>query len=243
MKLINDQTDLLKLSPAINTLLSSRTIVGRSGRIHQVQGTSTINNLVVIANLMNEMKTTHTLEIGMAYGASTLVFCATHSNLNLEEQSEHIAIDPFQIKHYDDCGVISIQNANLDKYLQIHYEPSCYVLPQLMQQGKKYDLIYIDGSHLFEDAFLDAYFTLRLLRTGGVMLLDDSSDPHVAKVISFLRSNLPTAIEEIDLTPYRLPSQRSFKYYLARQLGRVQLTGFRLIGKVDRPYGISLANF
>lgn len=42
MKLINEQTDLLKLSPAINTLLSSQTIVGRSGRIHQVRGSDFI---------------------------------------------------------------------------------------------------------------------------------------------------------------------------------------------------------
>jgi hypothetical protein len=202
----------------------------------------TINNLVVISNLMNEMKTTHTLEIGMAYGASTLAFCGMHSNLNLQG-SEHIAIDPFQLKDYDDCGVISVQNASLDKYLQIYYEPSCYVLPQLMQQGKKYDLIYIDGSHIFEDAFLDAYFALRLLRSGGVMLLDDSSDAHVAKVISFLRSNLRASIEQIDLTQYRLSSQTSIRYFLARQFGRVQLTGFRLIGEVERSYGTSLINF
>lgn len=242
MKLINEQTDLLTLSPAIKTLTSSGTIVGRSGRMHPVQGTSTINNLVVISNLMNEMKTTHTLEIGMAYGASTIAFCAMHSTLNLQE-SEHVAIDPFQLKAYDDCGVLSVQNANLDRYLKIYYEPSCYVLPQLIQQGKRYDLIYIDGSHLFEDAFLDAYFALRLLRSGGVVLLDDSSDPHVAKVISFLRSNLRTGIEQIDLTPYRLSNQTNIRYYLARQFGRVQLTGFRLIGEVERAYGTSLINF
>ena len=109
-----------------------------------------------------------------------------------------------------------------------------------MQQGKKYDLIYIDGSHIFEDAFLDAYFALRLLRSGGVMLLDDSSDAHVAKVISFLRSNLRASIEQIDLTQYRLSSQTSIRYFLARQFGRVQLTGFRLIGEVERSYGTSL---
>ncbi|WP_414530439.1 class I SAM-dependent methyltransferase [Nodularia chucula] len=242
MKLINQQTDLLEISPAIDNLISNGTIVGSSGRTHQVQGTSTINNLVVISNLMNEMKTTHTLEIGMAYGASTLAFCAMHSKLKLKE-SEHIAIDPFQLVDYDECGVLSVKNANLDQFLKIYYEPSCCILPQLMQQGKKYDLIYIDGSHLFEDSFLDAYFAVRLLRSGGVMLLDDSSDPHVAKVISFLRRNLRTGIEEIDLTPYRLTNQRSLKYYLARQLGRLQLTGFRLIGKIDRPYGTSLVNF
>ena len=242
MKLINDKEDLLKLNPVIDNLLSNGKSVGKSGRIHESTGTSTINNLVVISNLMNEMKPIHTLEIGMAYGASTLSFCAMHSKLNLKE-SEHIAIDPFQLTDYDDCGVLSVKNANLDKFLKIYYEPSCYVLPSLMQQGKKYDLIYIDGSHLFEDAFLDAYFAVRLLRSGGVMLLDDSSDPHVAKVISFLRSNLSIGIKEIDLTPYRLPTQVSLKYYLARKFGKVQLTGFRLIGNIDRPYGISLVNF
>ncbi|MEA5620801.1 class I SAM-dependent methyltransferase [Cronbergia sp. UHCC 0137] len=242
MKIINEKPDLLKLNPVIHTLISGQTVVGRSDRIHQTTGISTINNLVVISNLMNEMQATSTLEIEMAYGASTLVFCAMHLNLNLKE-SEHIAIDPFQFIHYDDCGVINVQNAKLDRFLKIYYEHSCYVLPQLIKQDKKYDLIYIDGSHLFEDAFLDAYFALRLLRSGGVMLIDDSTDPHVAKVISFLRKNLCTAIEEIDLTEYRLRTEISPKYYLARKFRRVQLTGFRLIGKIDRSYGTALVNF
>lgn len=242
MRIINEKTDLLKLVPGLESLITSDTMTGKSGDIYQVQGTSTINNLAVIANLMYEMKANKTLEIGMAYGASTLVFGAMHSKLNLP-LSEHIAIDPFQLTHYGNCGVINLEKANLDKFLKMYYETSCLVLPQLLSQNKKYDLIYIDGSHIFEDAFLDTYFTMRLLRSGGIMLLDDSSDPHISKIISFIRSNLRTGITEIDLTSYRLPSQNSLKYYLAKQLQRVQLTGFRITGKIERACGTPLLKF
>ena len=216
--------------------------MGKSGKSQEATGTSTINNIVVIANLMHQMQTIKTLEIGMAYGASTFVFCGMHSKMKLSESS-HVAIDPFQLAHYDDCGVIIVEKANLGNYLKTYYDPSCIVLPRMFSLQEKYDLIYIDGSHFFEDAFLDAYFSIRLLRLGGIMLLDDSSDPHVKKVISFIRNNLHTFIEEIDLTPYRLPNQSSLKYYLARKLGKIQLTGFRLIGEPSRHYGDPLISF
>jgi hypothetical protein len=104
-------------------------------------------------------------------------------------------------------------------------------------------LIYVDGSHLFEDVFVDVFYSLKLLRTGGVVLLDDSSDPHVRKVISFIRKNFCEYIQDLDLEPYRLPSQVSLKYQVAKRLRKVQLTGFRLSKKIDRLYGTKFMQF
>ena len=181
MRIISEKADLFQLIPSLETLIINDTIVGRSGNVRKITVTSTINNIVVIANLMNEMQATQTLEVGMAYGTSALTFCAMHSNLNLQ-QPRHTAIDPFELSVYDDCGVLNIERANLGKYLKVYYERSCLVLPQLISQREIYDLIYIDGSHLFEDVFLDVYFGMRLLRPGGVILIDDSSDPRISKI-------------------------------------------------------------
>ena len=72
-------------------------------------------------------------------------------------------------------------------YLDFREECSALELPKLMKQGARFDLVYIDGSHLFEDVFIDAYFVARLLTQGGVVVFDDSTNPHIAKVLRFLR--------------------------------------------------------
>ena len=50
------------------------------------------------------------------------------------------------------------------------------VLPRLMVEKKRYDLIYVDGSHTAEAAMFDAVMGLHLLRVGGIIMFDDYRD-------------------------------------------------------------------
>ncbi|HRD11031.1 MAG TPA: class I SAM-dependent methyltransferase [Mycobacterium sp.] len=50
---------------------------------------------------------------------------------------------------------------------------SLSVVPQLIEEGQQFDLIYVDGSHFADDAFTDAINSWRLLKEGGVMIFDD----------------------------------------------------------------------
>lgn len=72
-----------------------------------------------------------------------------------------------------------------------------------MQSGREIDTVYVDGSHLFEDVFIDFYYSCRLLKEEGYILFDDSTDEHVKKVLGFIRSNMKDHLQEIDLSPYR----------------------------------------
>jgi hypothetical protein len=112
---------------------------------------------------------------------------------------------------------------------------SAFELPRSLQAGIRFGLVYLNGSHLFEDVFVDAYFVTRLLAEGGVVAFDDSSNPHVAKVLQFLRTSVPpTGLEKLDLSCYR--EKDKLTYRVARYLGKVQLTAFRRVGKVQRAW-------
>lgn len=84
-------------------------------------------------------------------------------------------------------------------------------------------MIYIDGSHEFDEVFLDAYYSARLLTPDGIMLLDGSPHPPIAKVVGVLRKS--RLLSEVDLMPWR--SDSSLRYRVARTLGRAQLTAFQ----------------
>ncbi len=46
-------------------------------------------------------------------------------------------------------------------------------LPALVEEGAAVDLLLIDGGHRFDDVFIDAHYAQRLVRPGGILLLDD----------------------------------------------------------------------
>lgn len=184
--------------PVLNDLLRTRSAVGRSGKVfNDIASLSTRNNLLFLRNAMLELKPKHTLEIGLAFGGSTLVFCAEHQRLGHAPDKQHVAIDPYQpYAPYDEAGVVNVEKARLAGYLDYRPEFSEFVLPRLLETNHRFDFIYVDGSHLFENVLLDAFYCARLLNDGGVVAFDDCSDKHVAKVIAFLRSNLFDALRE-----------------------------------------------
>ena len=66
----------------------------------------------------------------------------------------------------------------------IYQKISQHQLPELVQQNKKYDFIYIDASHRSDDTFVDAYYAHQLLNPGGMLIFDDfgwqdPQHPHV----------------------------------------------------------------
>jgi predicted O-methyltransferase YrrM len=215
-------------------LLRSRKTVGETGRVYDGLGPlSTSNNLEVIRRLMLHRKPERTLEIGLSFGGSALLISACHKDLQRPPVAQHVAIDPYQDTVWDNAAVASLRRAGLEQYVDVRRQFSSVALAQLLDQKRAFDLIYVDGSHLFEDVFVDAYFGFRLLSDTGVMLFDDCTLDHVAKVLRFARTNWCNWVEEVDVSGYRSDGGSS-RYRLAKRLGRVQLRAFRRIAAEPR---------
>ena len=232
----------LSFCPALDEMISTGITMDIDGQTVAPQGLSTVNNLIVLRNLHLELKSAATLEIGLAYGASALVFAQGHRDFGRAPQEQHIALDPFQ-DHLRYAGIAAIEKAGLSGYVRHMVALSDQALPDLLNQGRRFGMIYIDGSHLFEDVFIDCHYSAQLLDEGGVMVLDDSSDVHVSKVIRFVRRNMRHLLEEVDVSPYRADGGQPIRYRAARALGRVQLTAFRKTGGGRRLYNAKLAPF
>ncbi len=85
-----------------------------------------------IYKVVREENARSTLEVGMAWGLSTLYMCQA---LKDNGGGRHVAIDPFQAKGYGCAGVRHVQEAGLGEILEFHEEPSQLLLPQACQRG------------------------------------------------------------------------------------------------------------
>ena len=50
---------------------------------------------------------------------------------------------------------------------------STYELPKMLEAGRSFDLIYVDGTHTALGVMIDLCFCAAMLRVGGLMVLDD----------------------------------------------------------------------
>ena len=232
----------LKFSPGLVQMITEGQVAGRDGQIMTPTGMASKNTLLTLRNLCMSRRPKRTLEVGLAYGSSCLVFAQSHHDLGHTPSGQHIAMDPFQAD-MGDAGLAQLERAGRTGFVTFYREPSHVVLLRLLADGSQFDLCFIDGSHLFEDCFIDAFYCARLLAPDGVLVFDDATDPHVKKVTRFIERNLFRSLVAFDLGPFRADHGSTVKFRVANALGRSQLRAFRKIGDPTRLWNAPFGDF
>ena len=80
--------------------------------------------------------------------------------------------------------------------MEHHAEFSEIALPQFLKEGRTFDLGFIDGNHRFDAVLLDLFYLGRLVRRGGIVVLDDYNMPGIKRAVSFFLTNLGWTVEE-----------------------------------------------
>ena len=52
----------------------------------------------------------------------------------------------------------------------------------------QFDFIFIDGWHTFDHTLLDCFYATRLLKVGGILVVDDVSFPSVRRVVDYFKT-------------------------------------------------------
>jgi predicted O-methyltransferase YrrM len=164
-----------------------------------------------------------TLEIGLGYGFSALHICEgllLSGNL----AARHVVLDPNQAERFGDCGLQVLEDAGVRRLVEHYAELSEIALPRFLEEGRHFDLGFVDGNHRFDGVFLDLFYLGRLVRGGGIVFLDDYNLPGVKKAVSYFVNNRAWAIEEsstvesehqwVVLRTPAEPSQGDFRYFV-----------------------------
>ena len=134
------------------------------------------------ALIQQDQAITQTLEVGCALGFSSVAIAGAIAG---REGARHVVLDPFQDLRWKGHGRRLIEQFGLSSLVDIVLEKSEYALPRINQTGKLFDFILIDGWHTFDHTIIDLFYSLRLLRVGGIVGIDDANWRSVAKVLTY----------------------------------------------------------
>ncbi len=137
------------------------------------------------------------VEVGLAYGSSALAVGEALMSVG-SPHPRHIVIDPFQQQAFSNVGWDLLCAAGLDSVTSLVAAPSSIALARLVIEGVVADAAFVDGSHRFHEVFVDLYYLRKIVRPGGLIVLDDDWTPAVRTAVRYYERNLGwTAIPDV----------------------------------------------
>lgn len=180
------------MNPVLAELLQTGVVVSDSGKTHKVHSHIPLEEGLFLQEIVCEVRPGVSLEVGLAYGVSTLFMCDALVHL---PNPRHIVIDPHQLQpssthmSFEGMGLNNLRKAGYEHLIEFYGAPSYLALPSLVSQGTKVDFAFIDGWHTFDFASVDFFYVDLLLRCGGVVVIDDTDFPSVWKLCHYIVTN------------------------------------------------------
>lgn len=162
-----------------------------------------------VKKLIQENKYAKTIEIGCALGISSMYILQASSKFI---DAHHTIIDPNQTKEWSNYGIKNIEALGADNFTLIE-QPSEIALPKLLEQKEQFDFGFIDGWHSFDHTIVDFFYINRMLKIGGMVVIDDANWNSIAKVIDYI-SKYPCYELILPTSDFRAQSKKTLRKQL-----------------------------
>jgi hypothetical protein len=152
------------------------------------------------------------------------------------------------------CGNVGLENvrhSGPSHLFTFHHTYSQDLLPQFLMAGRKFDFVFIDGHHTFDQVSTDFFYVEKILKDGGLVMFHDVMLPSVRKMLTFILRNMTNyelAMERLlqPMPPWRrwyhtLRLMRSsptepYSWWLAPIWARGNVCVFRRLGPDPRTW-------
>ena len=140
-----------------------------------------------IYHLVRQAKPENSLEIGLAYGFSTIYFLAA---IEANGRGHHIAVDPFEHEWWNGVGVTREQVLGTKRGIfEFSQETSVQALARFDREQQRFRVILIDGYHTFDAVLIDFSLASLVCEPGAYIIIDDMWMPSIQRAVSFIRRN------------------------------------------------------
>jgi predicted O-methyltransferase YrrM len=158
----------------LERILDSGTVEAEDGEKLPLEANTSRGQCEFLQRIAREIKAERSLEIGLAHGVSAIALAEVTGDIT--------TIDPYQFAAWRNIGLLNLKRAG---FASRHFEEASQdVLPRLT--GERFDIAYIDTTKIFDMVLVDCFYVTRLLRVGGVVVVDDCNWPGVRKVVRYL---------------------------------------------------------
>ena len=228
--------EIMRVTPAklhtiidelINKTYRAGFIRGEDGRLHNILPAAiTKDRGLYLAELCREVRPAATVEVGMAWGLSTLWILK--ALLEQSQPAPHVVMDPLQHFGYHGAALLALRDNGLESMVEFYEEPSITVLEKLAHGRRQFDFAFVDGDHGYEAVLCDLWLLDLLIKPGGIIVFDDVWAEGVQRVCLIAEERLA----------YRMRSEhldRDFEYRpLMRTYVKTNQTGVRQFSDLNK---------
>jgi predicted O-methyltransferase YrrM len=171
----------------------------------------------LLATFHEKLRPKVSIEVGMAYGYSTLFIADAMFE---HGYGFHIAVDAFQRSTWHGIAMATVEDLSFQQRVRLVEDMSASALPRMFDQGVRADYVYIDGQHTFDAVLGDFCASDRLLNVGGLIILDDLWMPSIRKVAAFIRANfthyaeVPTPVANVFCAMKQGEDRRNWDHFV-----------------------------
>jgi len=194
---------------------------GTDGEKHPIEPATGISPAegMWIYHLCRQIKPQASLEIGLAFGFSTLFFLAA---LAENGSGRHTAVDPYQLQaptRWAGIGLAHGRQLGGEQFRFIE-ERSFAALAHLSRVPEFFDFLFVDGRHFFDIALTEFTLGAELCSMGGYIAFHDMWLPAIQRAVEFVRANradfefVETPLDNIALFRRIATDDRQFKHFV-----------------------------
>jgi predicted O-methyltransferase YrrM len=171
------------MHPQLKDIFSTGKVIDEKGNVYPLHSNTTAAQCEFIQSLIQVAQPENSLEIGLAYGISTLAILDALQKGN--KPFHHTVVDPYQ-KDWKNIGLLNIERAGFSEYVTYESGFSDQVLPALYKDNSSVQFVYIDSTKVLDVLMTDVYFVTKILDVGGILVLDDCGFPGIRTLVRFL---------------------------------------------------------
>lgn len=172
------------MNPVAREMLATGRVVTPDGARLELHSHLPLDECEIVQHWLADHEPRRLLEIGLAYGVSTLFVCEAMVATGGPERYD--VIDPWQRTQWAGAGLHALERAGYRHMVRLHEEPSELLLPRFLGEGIELDFALVDGWHAFDQVMMEVYYLNRMLVPGGVLVLDDVHLPGLRRIAALM---------------------------------------------------------
>ena len=170
------------MNPLLQEIFETKSYTNSKNETVPINSETCREQCEYLQKIINENNFRDSLEIGFAYGMSTLAIVEEVA----VKQGHHTVIDKFQMDAWGGNGLDLIKKAGYSDHLEFIGEYCYHALPMLMFANKRFDFAYIDSTKQFDWLMVDFFYIDKMMKVGGVIVFDDVYFPAIRRLLRYI---------------------------------------------------------